>query len=239
MNNPKVSVVIPFYNCPYIEQALQSALSQTWRPYEIILVDDGSTIHKERITPYLPYIHYLGKSNGGTASALNHGLFHATGDYVVWLSSDDMFYPDKIRNQVAFMEQNRLLISYTNFNYINEHTHLVKMNASAVFPNELDFLRCFLQGNPVNGCTIMIKRELFGAIGYFNEALPFTHDYDLWFRAILNGYPPILLNQSLTAYRTHEGMGTRKHFDAIMAEVAETIRRYDAPLRALITSKGG
>ncbi|WNS43398.1 glycosyltransferase [Paenibacillus sp. MMS20-IR301] len=236
---PRVSVVIPFYNCPYIEQALQSALSQSWQPYEIIVVDDGSTMHAERITPYLPYIHYLGKANGGTASALNHGITHATGDYVVWLSSDDMFYHDKINNQVLFMEQNRLLISYTNFNFINGYSQCTEMNASLMFGSQLDYLRCFLQGNPINGCTVMFKREIFAAIGLFNEALPYTHDYDLWYRAILNGYPPVMLNQSLTAYRRHDGMGTLKHYDVIMAEAAATNARYHAPLSQLIASMGG
>mgnify|MGYP000400253614 CR=1 FL=1 len=236
---PKVSVVIPFYNCPYIEQALQSALSQSWQPYEIIVVDDGSTVHVDRITPYLHKIHYLGKSNGGTASALNHGIARASGDYVVWLSSDDMLYRDKINNQVIFMEQNRLLITYTNFNFINSASQLTEMNASPVFPNQLEFMRCFLQGNPINGCTVMFKRELFGAIGLFNESLPYTHDYDLWFRAILNGYPPVMLNQSLTAYRRHEGMGTIKHYDTILAEAAATNARYHAQLSGLIASMGG
>ncbi|WP_238652304.1 glycosyltransferase family 2 protein [Paenibacillus piscarius] len=236
---PRVSVVIPFYNCPYIEQALQSALAQSWQPHEIIVVDDGSTMHSERITPYLPYINYLGKANGGTASALNHGIAHASGDYVVWLSSDDMFYRDKINNQVLFMEQNRLLISYTNFNYINGSSQLTELNAAAVFPSQLDYLRCFLYGNPINGCTVMFKREVFGAIGMFDEALPYTHDYDLWYRAILNGYPPVMLNQSLTAYRRHEGMGTLRHYDVIMAEAAATSARYHAPLSALIASMGG
>ncbi|MCE3202947.1 glycosyltransferase [Paenibacillus sonchi] len=236
---PRVSVVIPFYNCPYIEQALQSALNQSWQPYEIIVVDDGSTMHTDRITPYLPHIHYLGKANGGTASALNHGIRHATGDYVVWLSSDDMFYRDKINNQVLFMDQNRLLITYTNFNYINGSTQLTELNAAVVFPSYLDYLRCFLQGNPINGCTVMFKRELFAAIGLFDESLPYTHDYDLWFRAILNGYPPVMLNQSLTAYRRHDGMGTLKHYDAIMAEAAATNARYTPMLRSLIASMGG
>lgn len=236
---PRVSVVIPFYNCPYIEQALQSALNQSWQPHEIIVVDDGSTMHTDRITPYLPHIHYLGKANGGTASALNHGIRHASGDYIVWLSSDDMFYRDKINNQVLFMDQNRLLITYTNFNYINESTQLTELNAAAVFPSHLDYLRCFLQGNPINGCTVMFKRELFGAIGLFDESLPYTHDYDLWFKAILNGYPPVMLNQSLTAYRRHDGMGTLKHYDAIMAEAAATNARYNPMLRSLIASMGG
>jgi teichuronic acid biosynthesis glycosyltransferase TuaG len=236
---PKVSVVIPFYNCPYIELAIQSALSQSWAPYEIIIVDDGSTVHADRITPYLSRVHYLGKGNGGTASALNHGISHATGDYIVWLSSDDLFYRDKINNQVQFMEQSRLLISYTNFNYINGQSQLLQMNAALLFPNQLEYLRCFLQGNPINGCTVMFKREVFGAIGLFDEALPYTHDYDLWYRAILNGYPPVMLNQSLTAYRTHEGMGTVKYYDAIMVEAAATNARYKGPLQHLISSMGG
>jgi teichuronic acid biosynthesis glycosyltransferase TuaG len=237
--NPKVSVVIPFYNCPYIGQALKSALSQSWKPYEIIVVDDGSTIYADRIGPYLSQIHYLGKSNGGTASALNHGITHASGDYVVWLSSDDMFYRDKINNQVLFMEQNRLLLSYTNFNYINGESQLLQLNAAAVFPNHLEYLRCFLQGNPINGCTVMFKRELFQTLGLFDESLPYTHDYDLWFRAILNGHPPVMLNQSLTAYRQHDGMGTIKHYDVIMAEAAATNARYNGLLRGLISSLGG
>lgn len=239
MNPPKVSVIIPFYNCPYIEQALQSALSQSWQAYEIIVVDDGSTVHAGRIVPYLHKIHYLGKANGGTASALNHGILHATGDYIAWLSSDDMFYRDKINNQVQFMEQNGLLISYTNFNFINGESQLTEMNASLVFPNQLEYLRCFLQGNPINGCTVMFKREVFGAIGLFDEALPYTHDYDLWFRAILSGYPPVMLNQSLTAYRRHSAMGTLKHLDVIMAETAATNARYQGRLHGLIASMGG
>lgn len=236
---PKVSIIIPFYNCPYIEQALQSALAQSWQPCEIVVVDDGSTMHTERITPYLERINYLGKSNGGTASALNHGIMHSTGDYVAWLSSDDMFYHDKINNQVLFMEQNRLLITHTNFNYVNGNSQLTEMNAASAFPSHLEYMRSFLYGNPINGCTVMIKRELFGAIGLFDERLPYTHDYDLWFRAVLNGYPPILLNQSLTAYRRHDGMGTIKHYDAIQAEAAATNARYRPMLKSMITSMGG
>lgn len=237
--NPKVSIIIPFYNDPYIEQALQSALTQTMKPYEIIVVDDGSSAHVERIKPYLHHIHYLGKSNGGTASALNHGIRHASGDYIAWLSSDDILYHDKINNQLLFMEQNKLLFTYTNFNYINGLSQITELNAGVVLPSKLELLRCFLQANPINGCTVMIKKELFGAIGLFNESLPYTHDFDLWFRAILNGYLPVLLNQSLTGYRRHGGMGTLKYYDQIMAEATATAHRYNAPLRSLIASMGG
>lgn len=239
--NPKVSVIIPFYNCPYIEQAIQSALSQSLPPYEIIIVDDGSTMHAERILPYRshPSVHYLGKPNGGTATALNHGIARATGDYIAWLSSDDVFYHDKIRNQALFMEQHRLMISFTNFNYINAASQATQLHAGLVFGNTLDLLKCFLQGNPINGCTVMMRKELFAGIGYFDESLPYTHDFDLWYRAILNGYIPVMLNQALTGYRRHDGMGTVRHFDTILAESAATRGRYVRPLEALIASYGG
>lgn len=82
---PKVSIVIPFYNCAYIEQAVHSAIHQTYPHIEVIVVDDGSTEHVERLQPFMDSIRYIRKENGGTATALNEGIKHATGDYFVWL----------------------------------------------------------------------------------------------------------------------------------------------------------
>lgn len=227
MTRPLVTVVIPFYNCPYIDQSIQSGLSQTYSPLEIIVVDDGSTQHVDKIKPYLPYINYLGKSNGGTATALNHGIEHASGQYVAWLSSDDIFYPAKINNQVLFMEKHHAYISFTNFNLIDAASNVTQGNAGAVFSTVKDFYSCFTQGNPVNGCTVMMKKELFDFIGYFDEELPYTHDFDLWYRVMLGGFNFPFLNQSLTAYRIHDGMGTLKHQATIQQEIATTRARYN------------
>lgn len=62
--NPRVSIIIPFYNCPYVPQAIQSALNQTYAEVEIIVVNDGSTRHEELLQPYLPHINVLGKATG-------------------------------------------------------------------------------------------------------------------------------------------------------------------------------
>lgn len=77
----KVSIIVPFYNCPYINQALDSLVNQTYSNIEIIVVNDGSTQFSEGIIPYLDKIKYIQKENGGTTSALNTGIKHATGDY--------------------------------------------------------------------------------------------------------------------------------------------------------------
>ncbi|MCM3700456.1 glycosyltransferase [Paenibacillus macerans] len=234
---PTVSVVIPFYNCPYVGQAVQSALNQTYRPLEVIVVDDGSTSHVERLAPYRSRIHYLGKANGGTASALNHGIRHASGKYIAWLSSDDIFYPKKISRQVAFMQQQNAAISHTNFHCIDSAGNVTRSNAvpAGMLRSSADFYRCFLHANPVNGCTVMIRRDLFAAIGLFDESLPYTHDLDFWYRVILAGTHFPFLNESLTGYRWHEGMGTLQHHERIQPEIAHTQSRHRGALVQILS----
>lgn len=223
---PRVTIVIPFYNCGYVNQALQSALEQSYDSIEIIVVDDGSTIHRELLQPYLPYIYYLGKANGGTASALNHGIRHASGEYIAWLSSDDTFHKDKINNQISFMIEQSAYISHTNFNLINQYSQITSQRAGAVFSTVQEFYRCFLQGNPVNGCTVMFKKELFAQIGLFNELLTYTHDLDMWYRVMLAGYAFPYLNEVLVNYRWHDEMGTQKHRHAVEQEYLITQARH-------------
>ena len=162
---PKVSIVIPFYNCPYVDQAIASALAQTYPNVEVIVVDDGSNQHSERIVPFLDRINYVGKANGGTASALNYGIQLASGDYVAWLSSDDLFHPNKLAVQIPFMQKNEALISYTPFDKINESGQLLESSIAVRFPNQVEFVRSFLLGDAINGCTVVMKKELCARVG--------------------------------------------------------------------------
>lgn len=236
---PLVTVVIPFYNCPYISHAIRSALSQTYSMVEIIVVDDGSTQYTEQIHPYLPFIYYLGKANGGTASALNHGIRYASGEYIVWLSSDDRFYPEKIEKQVQFMMNQQAVISHTNFNYINEHNSVTQFRAGSSPMTGTEMLRIFLMGNPVNGCTVMFHKSLVETVGLFDESLPYTHDYDLWYRVLLKGYSVPYLPEPLTAYRKHHGMGSVKYADAIQQEIRMIQTRYAERIQQMIQVQGG
>ncbi|MET3548802.1 glycosyltransferase involved in cell wall biosynthesis [Paenibacillus favisporus] len=233
---PLVTIVIPFFNDPYVEQAVESALSQSYKPIEIIVVDDGSTQHAERLAPYKSHIHYLGKANGGTASALNHGIRHASGEYIAWLSSDDLFYRDKINNQVLFMLERNAWISHTNFNYIDMHNQITQFRAGVVFQRPVEFYRCFLNANPVNGCTVMMRKELFCHVGLFNEALPYTHDLDFWGKVIQAGFPFPYLDEPLVGYRWHPGMGTLRHREAINHEYAATQERVRSAIRPIVAA---
>lgn len=234
---PTVTIVIPFYNCPYVDQAVRSALEQTYTSVEVIVVDDGSTMEVERLAPYKSQIHYLGKANGGTASALNHGIRHARGQYIAWLSSDDLFYPKKVEQQVTFMIEQNAYISHTNFNYIDSHGNVTK-HAAAAPDNRgsmANFYRCFLRANPVNGCTIMIRRDLFDGIGLFDETLPYTHDLEFWYRAIIGGFHFPFLDEVLTGYRWHDNMGTLKHQDQILKEYHLTQSRAHSGMMQILS----
>ncbi|WP_436663637.1 glycosyltransferase [Alicyclobacillus acidoterrestris] len=230
---PKVSIVIPFYNCAYIAQAIESALAQTYSNLEVIVVDDGSTEHVEKVHPYFDKIHYLRKENGGTASALNAGIHHATGRYFSWLSADDEFLPDKTAKQVQWMQENQLTISYGAFFYMNERGELISGKVGTAFASDVDFYRTMSQWCPVNGCTVMIDMRVFETVGVFDETLLYTHDYDLWLRA-LQHYPFRYLDVPLVRYRVHGEMGTKKHERAIAKELLVVQQKYKSVMKRMV-----
>ncbi|MBP3961972.1 glycosyltransferase [Paenibacillus lignilyticus] len=236
---PKVSIIIPFYNDPYVDQAIVSALYQTYPNLEIIVVDDGSTRHQNMIAPYRSRIHYLGKRNGGTGSALNYGITMATGKYVAWLSSDDRFTPDKVERQVAYMEQTQARICHTDYHVINEHGTITEYTAAAKYASAKAFINGIRHGCPVNGCTIMMTKELFIGLGGFNEGLPYTHDYDMWIRVLLSRVDFHYLNEPLTLYRRHSQMGTVRNFNTVMHEANGVNAKYAHLLDQLLATLPG
>lgn len=220
----KVSIIIPFYNCAYIDQAIQSALRQTYNDIEVIVVDDGSTQYVEKIQPFKNRIKYIRKSNGGTASALNEGLRQATGKYFAWLSSDDMFLASKIARQLAYMKSIGSKVSYTAFktidinNKVMNEIHSRRMNKDA-------FQNLLLKACPVNGCTVMAEIDLIKQAGWFDERLKYTQDYEMWCRLSL--YTKMhYLDEVLLLYRVHPRMGSAKHGGGMVKESQYIQRKY-------------
>lgn len=224
--NPKVSIVIPFYNDRHITEAVDSALAQTYSNVEVIVVDDGSTAYADLLKPYLGRICYLGKPNGGTASALNHGFRYASGEYIAWLSSDDFFYPDKVKRQLAAMRSADAWIGHTGFDLVDGRG---KYKQIGIIPPSSghELLRAFRSCNPINGCTVMMKKKLYERIGSFNEQQPYTQDLDYWYRVMLAGFSVHLTPEPLIAYRWHDGMGTVRHKEAIELETKLLFAKYE------------
>lgn len=203
----KVSIVIPVYNgANYVEQAIESALAQTYNNLEILLVNDGSKDNTEEIIKkYDGKVKYLKKENGGVSSALNLAIENMTGDYFSWLSHDDLYYPNKIEEEMKIASKDSIIMS--DFDLIDENS---KVFSKAILPHEIiekNNELALLNGH-INGITLLIPKEAFEKCGKFDETLRCTQDYDLWFTMMTNGYKFKHINKILASSRQHSFQDT-------------------------------
>lgn len=225
-----ISIIIPVYNAEkYIEQCVRSALSQTIT-CEVIVVDDGSTDGTLDVLKQINSITVLVKSNGGTASALNTGIRNSKGDWIKWLSADDVLYPEyakKLMDYISTTPNNKNKIYYTNYmiidsdgNFINYFIEPPQRNFMTNDEQFEELLRYYYG----NGSSSLIHRETFEKIGYFDESLPYFEDYDFWLRAGKNGMRFELINESLLKYRRHEKQMTNIADNSLAETIKEKYR---------------
>jgi len=199
--NPLVSVIIPTYNRGWIiKEAVDSVLSQNFLGFEIIVVDDGSTDNTQDIlSAYKNDIKVLKHNNQGVSAARNRGIALASGRFIAFLDSDDLWMPNKLSTQVDFFNTNKeALICQTEEIWIRNNVRVNpkkrhKKLSGMIFEPSL----CLCMVSP---SAVMIKRELFETVGLFDESLPACEDYDLWLR-ISSGYPVYLIDTPLTIKR--------------------------------------
>lgn len=199
--NPLVSVIIPTYNRGWIvKEAVDSVLSQSFVDFELIVVDDGSTDNTQDIlNKYKNNIKALKNNNQGVSAARNKGIALASGRFIAFLDSDDLWLPDKLSMQVNFFNTNKkALICQTEEIWIRNNVRVNpkkrhKKLSGMIFEPSL----CLCMVSP---SAVMIKRELFEAVGLFDESLPACEDYDLWLR-ISSRYPVYLIDTPLIIKR--------------------------------------
>lgn len=188
-----VSVVIPTYNsAAYLKEAVDSALAQTYRAVEVVVVDDGSTDGTKKILePYIKdkKIEYVYQPNKGLAGARNTGIRAARGAYVALLDADDIFLPEKIGSQVARMEENPACdISYTDLYHFEdgEPDELKKLRYT--YYSGKDVLPNLLKKSFIAPSAVMIRASTFARFGYFDEEIrQYAEDYDYWLRVASRG----------------------------------------------------
>lgn len=187
---PKVSIIIPVYNgSKFLKEAIDSALAQTYSNLEVIVVNDGSSDCGATELIALSYgdkIRYFAKPNGGVSTALNMGIEKMTGDYFSWLSHDDMYRPEKISQQIEYLQTHCKpnTILYSGYELINEKSKVIDVvDFSRLYPiNKLNTPLFPVFRGMANGCTMIMHKNHFDRVGLFNESLRTTQDYDLWFR---------------------------------------------------------
>jgi glycosyltransferase involved in cell wall biosynthesis len=238
-DHPLVSIVIPVYNgSRYLQEAIDSALNQTYRNTEVIVVNDGSRDDGKTETIAKSYgdrISYIAKENGGVATALNLGIAKAKGEYISWLSHDDAYAPMKLENQMTFlntlpMNRRKEVVLYSHFFLMDENSAVFgRYTVPSVPPEKLyQALLCeMVFRSPlrrrkfgINGCTTLIPKAAFDKVGKFDEKLRTTQDYDMWFR--MNRYFDFVLTDDyLLKSRIHREQGIWVLKDVALVEVGE------------------
>lgn len=229
---PLVSIVIPVYNgANYLAQAIDSALAQTYRNIEVIVVNDGSRDDgaTERIAlSYGNKIRYFSKPNGGVSSALNLGIEHMQGDYFSWLSHDDLYAPSKIEHQVALLDRDKpKTIAYCGTELVNKDLQPIpRINRGGLKPhmtgNEM-FKRCFGMGVSLSGCALLIPKQAFAECGNF-ASLVYSQDMECWSRFMISGYDFVVSAEKLVYSRVHAGQVTNTSHDKYLSEQTAYIK---------------
>ena len=206
MKKPLVSVIIPVFNQErFLEDTLNSVISQTYEHREIILVDDGSTDRTPQICQRYqqrdPHIHVYYQANKGPANARNEAILRAKGEYVCLLDSDDLMDKHRIEKQICpFLKDSSIDVVYTSVYLIDAHGKLLGTIKGESLPPPLFHAEMFFR-NLIPGPSLMAKRACFLHEPYNNQ---FVHaeDYEQMLR-LLKHYHFFYLDEPLTYYRRH------------------------------------
>lgn len=224
-SKPVVSVIIPAYNVSgFIKETLESVLSQTFKDYEVIVINDGSpdtALLEEQIKPYLHLITYLKQPNGGAGAARNAGIWAAQGELVAFLDGDDVWLPDFLNAQLELLNSDGgydlVYADATNFNSagLNQSTNM-DMNPSEgeVTVESLISARCC-----VITSSVVARRSKVVAVGCFDERFRNSQDFDLWLRLAKHGARFTYQKRVLVHRRIYEGSLASNPVNSLEGEI--------------------
>lgn len=207
---PHVSVILPVYNCrPYLEAAIRSVLDQTYRDFELIIVNDGSTDGSDRVIAALAgkdaRIQVISRPNTGIVGALNDGLAAARGEWIARMDGDDLAEPHRFDRQIAFLRENpRHVALGTGAWTMDARDRIVgRFDAPLETKGITDQL---LRGNgaALLHPSVIFSRQALREAGSYLPEFCRAEDLDLYFRLLPLG-PVANLPERLLRYRQHAG----------------------------------
>ncbi|MEW5694050.1 MAG: glycosyltransferase family 2 protein [Candidatus Hydrogenedentota bacterium] len=214
----KISVVVPTYNyAKFLPQCIQSVINQTFKDWELIIVDDGSTDNTEEIVKKIikknkKYRIYYYKINGpsGTSVPLNYGIRKARGKYIAWLSADDYFEPEKLKIQYEFMSKNTEYdMCHTWANIVDDNGKIIQVYKPEINKNQ--YLQLLVQECIIHGSTVLIKKVAVKENNFFidkSKSIPDiwrVNDYYMWLTLAARDRKIGLIRKVLHNGRHHEG----------------------------------
>lgn len=194
LGKPAVSVVIPLYNKgPYIARALNSVLVQTFRDFEVIVIDDGSTDNGAQIVRGFndSHIRLIQQENQGVSAARNRGIIESCSEFIAFLDADDEWLPEFLETILNLRKSYPNAGAYATA-YIRSETDgtisypqkkwIPGKNWEGTIPN---YFALILKYPPICSSSVGIPRDVFSQIGKFQEDFGYGEDLDMWFRIAL------------------------------------------------------
>lgn len=207
--NPKVSIILTTFNGSsrgYLEAAIESVINQSFKDYELLLVDDGSTDNTKELCQHYQHhsnVYYYYQENGGLSSARNKGLSFAQGEYILFLDDDDLYEPhlvDEMYRKIYSSDDPKIGMVYCAYHFIDENN---KSFGKWYIPAEgYIYERLFYDNYAGSPSGTMIRKSVFNDVGIFREELKSCEDYDMWIR-IAKKYHVHSIDAPLLRYRIH------------------------------------
>ena len=213
---PKVSIVMPVLNGQkYIAEAIESIVAQSYRNFELIVIDDGSTdATRERVRAFegdcqIRYVRHAAPL--GIPSSMNDGVRHATGELIAFLDHDDAWFPEFLQTQVSYLlEHPDVKMVHCDFQTIDPQGNIIEASVAQcrgrTRPSGRIFPQLFMH-SLVCGNAVLVYKECFTRLGMFDESLRWG-DYLMWMR-IARHYRIDYVPKVMTKYRQHPSQSTR------------------------------
>ena len=227
---PLVSIVIPVYNgSNFLAEAIDSALAQTYKNIEIVVVNDGSKDDGATEKVALSYgdkIKYYPKPNGGVSSALNYGIEKMSGDYFSWLSHDDLYEPLKVEREVEELakmrdKENTIICCADSLIDANgKPIYHTSKRLDGLYSGSDLFDIFFAKHLVINGCTLLIHKSVFERFGGFSK-FRYIQDIECWIHFMLGGVNFCFIKDKLNKMRVHDGQVTQRMPELFYTEMRQ------------------
>lgn len=210
-----VSIIMPAYNSGnFIADSIKSILTQTYPHWELLITDDCSTDNTVEVIKEFSNNDdriklFVLEENAGAAMARNNSLEHARGRFIAFLDSDDMWLPEKLRKQVAFMKDNNYPISFTSYEVLDEYKNPTNTIINSV--NKIDY-KDYLKNTIIGMSTSMIDSSIVGEFRLIN--LRANQDACLWASLLRKGFIAYGISEILAQYRVRSGSISSNKFKA-------------------------
>jgi len=209
MSDPIISVVVPTYNhSQYLGKAIQSVLLQTYKYLELIIIDNYSEDNTEEIVnsfidKRIKYFKY--RNYGVIASSRNFGIMKSQGEYISFLDSDDVWYPNKLEIVLSIFYKEIDIDVVCNNEYLRKNDKIVKILNYGPYPTNSMYENLLFRGCCLSPSATTLKKQIAIKVGGFSERKDFVtaEDYDFWIRLAKNGARFFHINKVLGEYVVH------------------------------------